>query len=242
MSDKDNNDKSSILDDSDSSSSADPASDALALDKGEAAPPTTWLEQITQYTGAVTTGVLSAAKFPMLLTEMFGESWLKSVFVKSMDTEHLTAMVDAGRLFKDAREVAGLSINDLAEALGMSEVSRLEAVEQGKAVLPFEMIFRSASLLARHDPVPFIIQLMRTYNPRWGRTLDKWDVAALPKQFERERRFINIYRQHDQLRQLNDEEYARLISYVDSATQLVLDVMEKEKNAKTPSNDGDDSD
>lgn len=190
-----------------------------------------WLELLAQYTGAVASGALTAVKFPSLLTEMFGESWLKDVLVKSMDPERLVAMVEAGRLFKDAREVAGLTLQDMADALGMSDESKLQAVEEGRAVLPFEMIFRSASLVARHDPVPFIIQLMRGYNPGWGKTLDKWGVTALPRQFERERRFINIYRKHDKLRQLSHEEYSRLISYVDSATTLVLDVMASEKKA-----------
>jgi transcriptional regulator with XRE-family HTH domain len=198
----------------------------------EAAP--SWFEQLAHYTGAVATGALSVAKFPAVLTEMFGESWLKDVLFKTVDTERLMAMVEAGRIFKDARQVAGLTVKDMADALGMSDESTIKAVEEGKAVLPFEMIFRSASLVARHDPVPFIIQLMRSYNPRWGKTLDKWGVSALPKQFERERRFINVYRKHDQLRQLTDDEYARLISYVDSATSLVLDVMNSEKAANMP--------
>lgn len=188
-----------------------------------------WFEQLAQYTGAVASGALTAVKFPSVLTEMFGESWLKDVLVKSMDPERLMAMVEAGRIFKDAREVAGLTRKDMAEALGMSDEAKLREVEEGKAVLPFEMIFRSASLIARHDPVPFIIQLMRGYNPGWGKTLDKWGVT----EFDRERRFVNIYRKHDQLRQLSNEEYTRLISYVDSATALVLDVMNSEKQANS---------
>lgn len=193
-------------------------------------------EQIAQYTGAMASGALNATKLPTVLTEMFGESWLKDAMFQAMDPERLTAMVEAGRLFKDAREVAGLTIQDMAEALDMKDESKLKAFEEGKGVLPFEMIFRSASLIARHDPVPFIIQLMRGYNPSWGKTLNKWGVSALPKQFERERRFVNIYRKHDDLRALTDDEFARLITYVDSATTLVKDVMisEKEANKKTP--------
>ena len=45
----------------------------------EAAP--SWFEQLAHYTGAVATGALSVAKFPAVLTEMFGESWLKDVSI-----------------------------------------------------------------------------------------------------------------------------------------------------------------
>ena len=61
--------------------------------------------------------------------------------------------------------------------------------------------------------------------------MEQWGIMALPMQYERERRWINLYRQHDILRSLTDDEYDRLISYVDSATNLVLDVMVKEKAA-----------
>jgi hypothetical protein len=94
---------------------------------------------------------------------------------------------------------------------------------------------RSASLIARHDPIPYLIQFMRTYNPSLGATLEQWGIMALPLQYERERRWINLYRQHDVLRGLSDDEYERLINYVDSATNLVLDVMQKEKAANAGS-------
>ncbi len=190
-------------------------------------------ERVTKYAGEAL-GVVGAVGLPAQLVDMFGEGWLKGIFSKSMDTERLSAMVDAGRLFKDAREVAGLSKQDLAKAMGLSTPDSIDRVEEGKDLLSFEMIFRSASLIARHDPIPFIIKLMRTYNPRLGRTMEKWGVSGLPKQYERERRFINIYRKHDRLREFSDDEYDRLITYVNSATELVMDVMAKEKEAVSP--------
>ena len=59
-------------------------------------------------------------------------------------------------------------------------------------------------------------------------------MLALPKQYERERRFVNLYRQHDSLRGMTDEEFERFVHYVESSTHLVLDVMDKEKAANTP--------
>jgi len=93
-------------------------------------------------------------------------------------------------------------------------------------------MLRSASLLARHDPIPFLIKFMRTYNPALEKTLEQWGVLALPKQYERERRFINLYRQHDVLRSFNDDEYERFIHYMQGSINLVLDVMQSEKEAR----------
>jgi hypothetical protein len=101
--------------------------------------------------------------------------------------------------------------------------------------MPLEVMLRSVSLLARHDPIPFLIKFMRTYNPALEKTLEQWGVLTLPKHYERERRFVNLYRQHDMLRGLTDAEYERFIHYTQSSINLVLDVMSSEKTANAPS-------
>jgi transcriptional regulator with XRE-family HTH domain len=189
------------------------------------------LEQFTEITSQVTGSAVELARTATTLTALEGGNWLKDTYLKNLDPERLQAMADAGHFLKDAREVAGMNLESLAEALDMSDTSLLQEVEEGHRTLPMETIFRVASLIARHDPIPFIIQFMRTYNPRLGATLDQWGIAALPKQYERERRFLNIYRQHDILRTLSDAEYARLIKYVSSATEFVLQVMQGERAA-----------
>jgi len=189
------------------------------------------LEQLTRFTGQVAGQTLDVARTTATLTAMFGESWLKSAVMKTFEPERLEAMADAGHFLRDARETAGLSLRELTDALGVKDDNLLEDIESGERVMPLELVFRSASLIARHDPIPFLIKFMRTYNPALGETLEQWGILALPMQYERERRWINLYRQHDSLRGLNDEEYDRLINYVDSATNLVLDVMAKEKAA-----------
>jgi hypothetical protein len=110
----------------------------------------------------------------------------------------------------------------------------LEGVERGEAILPLEIMLRAASLLARHDPVPFLIRFLRSYNPQVEATLEQWGVMALPRNYERERRFVNLYRQHDFLRDLDDDAYTRFIEYMDASTQLVVDVMQRERAAKAP--------
>lgn len=189
------------------------------------------LEQLTRLTGQVAGQTLDVARSTAAMALMFGENRLGSTVLKTLEPERLEAMADAGHFLRDARETAGMSLRELADALGVKDDNLLEDIESGERIMPVELAFRAASLFARHDPIPFLVKFMRTYNPTLGDTLEQWGIMALPVQFERERRFINLYRKHDTLRKLTDDEYDRLIDYVDSATTLVLDVMQKEKAA-----------
>ncbi|MBT8137881.1 MAG: hypothetical protein KJO54_12760 [Gammaproteobacteria bacterium] len=136
--------------------------------------------------------------------------------------DHLKMMYDAGRYLRDLREVAGLTVKDLASALDMRDASLLEAVESGTATLPFETILRMASLVARNDPVPFVLRMLRTYNPEaWG-VLQNWGIGRLPLQLERERQFINVYRSNDDARELSDEAYARVLEFTRGAFETAL--------------------
>ena len=192
------------------------------------------LGSLMKLTGQVAGNTLDIARNTATMTAMFGETWLRGALVNSLEPERLEAMAEAGHFLRDARETAGLSLKELADSLGVSDNSVLEDVESGDSIMPLELMLRSAALLARHDPIPFLIKFMRTYNPALEKRLEQWGVLSLPKHFERERRFINIYRQHDALRKLTDEEHERFIEYMNSSTALVLDVMLKEKQANIP--------
>lgn len=136
--------------------------------------------------------------------------------------EHAQMMQETGACLKDLRELAGLTRSELSEALDLSDQSLLEAVENGAATLSFELILRLAAVLARHDPVPFIIRFTRTYNPEiWG-MLEKWGVGRIPVHLERERQFINIYRSHDAARKLSDEGFARMLHFTRAAFEMAL--------------------
>ena len=191
------------------------------------------VDSLLKLTGQVAGGTLELARNTATMTAMFGDNWLSSALLKTMEPERLEAMADAGRFLKDARETAGLSLKDLTESLGISDDDVLENVESGETILPLEIMLRCASLLARNDPIPFLIKFMRTYNPSLGQTLEQWGILALPKNYERERRFVNLYRQHDVLRSFSDEEYARFNEYMENSVALVLDVMAKEKQANS---------
>ena len=189
------------------------------------------LGSLMRLTGTVAGGTLELAKNTATMSAMFGENWLRTTVLNQLEPERLEAMAEAGHFLRDARETAGLSVKDLAESLGMSDKTVLEDNESGQTIMPLELMLRSASLLARHDPIPFLIKFMRTYNPALEKALEQWGVLTLPKHYERERRFVNLYRQHDILRTLSDDEYERFIHYMESSCNLVLDVMSREKAA-----------
>lgn len=187
------------------------------------------LDSLRKLTEQIAGGTYDFARNAATLTAMFGESWLRNMLLNRMEPERLEAMADAGRFLRDARETAGMSVKDLAESLGLSDRAMLEDIESGETIMPMELMLRSAALLARHDPIPFLIKFMRTYNPALEKTLEQWGMMALPRQYERERRFVNLMRQHDVLRSLSDAEYDRFIHYMESSSRLVLDIMAREQ-------------
>ena len=79
--------------------------------------------------------------------------------------DQLRAMLTAGQSLKDIREVAGLTLSEMSEALNLKDKSLLEAIENGTTTLTFELILRLAALVARNDPIPFIMRTTRNYNP-----------------------------------------------------------------------------
>lgn len=129
---------------------------------------------------------------------------------------------ETGSYLKELREVAGVTREDLAKALDLSDESYVAAIESGTATLSFDLILRLASVLARHDPVPFVFKLLRTYNPELWDELSDWGVTGISDQYERERRFVNLLRQHDDARELSHEEFDRVLSFMDSALTLAL--------------------
>ncbi|TDT38639.1 hypothetical protein DES49_2623 [Halospina denitrificans] len=136
--------------------------------------------------------------------------------------DQLRMMLAAGESLRDLREVAGLTVNDLAEALNIRDKKLIEAVEDGTATLSFELILRLAAVLARNDPVPFILKYTRTYSPETWRVLNDWGVGRLPLHFERERQFINIYRGHDEARDLSDEGFQRVLEFTRKSFEMSL--------------------
>lgn len=135
-------------------------------------------------------------------------------------------MEETGHYLRELRELAGLTVDELSSAIDLKDKSLLEAVEDGTATLSFELILRVAALVARHDPVPFVLRVTRTYNPRlWG-ILEGWGIGRLPLQFEREREFVNIYRQRDEARRLSDAEFKQVLDFTRAAFDSSLGLVE----------------
>lgn len=145
--------------------------------------------------------------------------------------DQLKLMVGAGQSLKDLREVAGLTVNELSEAINLKDKSILEAVEDGTSTLSFELILRLAALLARNDPIPFILKYTRTYSPETWRILNDWGVGRLPLHYERERQFINIYRSQDKARELSDEGFNRVLEFTKQAFNLSLHFIGEQEDA-----------
>lgn len=143
----------------------------------------------------------------------------KALFLKPEQQER---MKEAGQMLKDLREVAGLTRDELSDALDLKDHSLIEAVENGTAVVSFELILRLAAVLARHDPVPVVLKFTRTYNPELWKILEDWGFGRVSLNFERERHFINIYRRHDAARKLSDEGFERVLAFTRSAFEMAL--------------------
>lgn len=149
------------------------------------------------------------------------------VLMNSQD--QLRMMLVAGNSLRDIREVAGLTLSEMSEALNLKDKSVLEAIENGTATLSFELILRLAALIARNDPIPFILRTTRNYNPDVWRVLNDWGVGRLPLQFERERQFINIFRSHDDARTLSDEGFQKVLDFTRQSFEMSLHFIEEQE-------------
>jgi transcriptional regulator with XRE-family HTH domain len=200
----------------------------------DASPEQSLLESAARLTGGLASGALK---------EMFkrGEASLRwgsnllldSPFLNSLSPDRLEAMKQAGMLMHDLRETAGLTLEDLSKSLDMADTSLLRAVENGSATLSFDLVLRLASLLARNDPLPFIIRFARTYNPHLEKVLDGLGAGGLSRQLERERRFVNILRKRDAVRKLNDQQFQHILEFSESAFNLAMSFVEEQRAPAT---------
>jgi transcriptional regulator with XRE-family HTH domain len=142
-------------------------------------------------------------------------------------------MEEAGNTLKDLREVAGLTRDELSDALNLKDRSLVEAIENGTAIMSFELILRLAAVLARHDPVPVVLKFTRTYNPELWKLLQDWGFGRLSLNYEREREFINIYRRHDAARLLSDEGFEKVLDFTRAAFEMALHFAAEQENIES---------
>jgi transcriptional regulator with XRE-family HTH domain len=128
----------------------------------------------------------------------------------------------AAPLLKKTRETAGLTAQEVGQAINLRDATLLEQAESGRIALPFEIILRLAAVLGRRDPVVFAMNLTRSYNPELWKTLEDLGIGRLVAHAGREREFVNIYRARDEARRLTDEQFARMLAFVAAALDLAL--------------------
>ena len=188
-------------------------------------PPGALQSALVRGIGAITTGVSERMAASGGVGLRVGKALLLS-------PEGARMRLEAGRTLRELRKVAGLTVDELAEALELSDHSLLAAVEKGTATLSFELILRLSALLARNDPVPFIAQMTRTYNPALWKLLEGWGLVRIPLQMERERRFVNVYRAHDIARQLSDAGFDHVLRFTQAAFEMALDLAAAEEGLR----------
>jgi len=136
------------------------------------------------------------------------------------DPAKKTAVAKAGRQLRQWREAAGLTLEEVSEAVGLGDAKLIEQAEGGIVALPFEVVLRLAGVLGRRDPLPVVMALTRQYNPGLWKTLEGLGIGKLAVQGARERELANIYRASDAARALDDERFAAVLAFTRQAFEM----------------------
>ena len=127
-----------------------------------------------------------------------------------------------GAALRRMRKAAGLTITEVGTAINLKDPSLIEAWENGRIAVPFELILRLAAVLGRNDPIGFVMTFTRSSNPDLWRSLEGLGVGKLLIQSAREREFANIYRGDDQARSLSDAEFAEVLTFTRAAFEMAM--------------------
>lgn len=127
-----------------------------------------------------------------------------------------------GAALRRVREAAGLTITEVGTAINLKDPSLIEAWENGRIAVPFELVLRLAAVLGRNDPVGFVMKFTRSSNPDLWRALEGLGVGKLLIQSAREREFANIYRGDDEARKLTDKEFAEVLTFTRAAFEMAM--------------------
>jgi transcriptional regulator with XRE-family HTH domain len=127
-----------------------------------------------------------------------------------------------GATLKRMRKATGLTITEVGAAINLKDPSLIEAWENGRIAVPFELILRLAAVLGRNDPIDFVMKFTRASNPDLWRSLENLGVGKLLIQSAREREFANIYRGDDEARKLSDAEFAEVLTFTRAAFEMAM--------------------
>jgi len=127
-----------------------------------------------------------------------------------------------GAALRRLRKAAGLTITEVGTAINLKDPSLIEAWENGRIAVPFEIVLRLAAVLGRNDPVGFVMKFTRSSNPDLWRSLEGLGVGRLLIQSAREREFANIYRADDAARKMTDREFAAVLAFTRAAFEMAM--------------------
>ena len=147
---------------------------------------------------------------------------LRVLLPSAADAADSAAWAKTGATVRKLRESAGLTIAELGAAIDLDDPSLVEALENGRLAVSFELILRLAAVFGRKDPVGFIMRLTRTANPALWKRLEEIGVGKLVLQSVREHQFVNVYRSNDDARTLSDEEFAEVLSFTQAAFEMTM--------------------
>lgn len=133
-----------------------------------------------------------------------------------------TAWSKTGAAIRSMRETAGLTIAEVSAAIDLKDPSLIEALENGRIALSFELILRLAAVFGRNDPIGFVMGFTRTTNPELWKSLEDLGIGKLVLQTVREHQFVNIYRSNDDARTLGDQEFAEIVSFTQAAFEMAM--------------------
>lgn len=132
------------------------------------------------------------------------------------------AWAKVGATLRRLREAAGMTIDEVGAAIDLKDPAVIEAAENGRVALSFELILRLAAVLGRNDPLGFVMQLTRDSSPEVWRGLDRIGIGKLLVHSAREREFANIYRGDDEARSLSEEEFVEVLAFTKAAFEMAM--------------------
>jgi transcriptional regulator with XRE-family HTH domain len=133
-----------------------------------------------------------------------------------------TAVARAGAVLRKMRETAGLTLEELAHAVDLTDPELIANAERGIIALPFELILRVAGVVGRGDPLTSVMRLTRAYNPDLWKALEDLGLGRLVVQAGRERELANVYRGNDAARRLSDEQFAAVLAFTRQAFDMAV--------------------
>ena len=151
-----------------------------------------------------------------------GELSLNLAKARATEPKRQQQLDKAGSMLRKAREAAGMTTQELSQAIEIADPEMLKRAELGTAALPMEVVLRLAGVLGRHDPLPFAMKLARSTNPQLWKALDALGIGSLVALAGRERELANLYRANDDARRLSDADFAEVLAFVKNGFDMAV--------------------